>query len=46
MPEKGEGVKYIIPFRITGIVITAAVGLALGFGLIRVASAKPGILFQ
>ena len=38
--------KTVNPFRITGIVITAAVGLALGFGLIRVASAKLGILFQ
>ncbi len=34
------------PFRITGIVITASVGLSLGLGLIRVALPNLRILFQ
>jgi hypothetical protein len=34
------------PFRIAGVVITAAVGLSLGLGLIRVALSNLGIVFQ
>jgi len=38
--------KTVNPFRVGGVVITASVGLALGFGLIRVALSKLGIFFQ
>src|SRR5580700_11010344 len=38
--------KTVNPFRVGGIVITASVGLSLGFGLIRVALSNLGILLQ
>jgi uncharacterized membrane protein YecN with MAPEG domain len=34
------------PFRIAGVVITGAVGLSLGLGLIRVALSNLGVVFQ